>query len=341
MPHLLGKISETAPEDRISTVAGDDVRAEIRGNRARKERKLAVCSGSLPLTAEDRAELMVILAEDVDGDIAVRAARALMGVTPQTFATAVGRADADERLFDYCSSEMADQPGIADALAKNSKCPRDLIARAAQYLTSAGVQAILDDLNGLSLSLELAEALASCPHATTEQRDLIAELNSGVPEEKAVEEATKNLEIDASRRRTLIQKISGMNVVQRIQLAIKGPREARTALIRDSNKIIQRAVLQSPRLTETDVENYAGQTNLSADVLRLISMNRNFMKDYIIVRNLSNNPKTPLDISLRLLVRLTPTDLKKLSENKNIPETLRSSANKLIRARTTKAAESE
>jgi hypothetical protein len=341
MPHLLGKISETAPEDRISTVAGDDVRAEIRGNRARKERKLAVCSGSLSLTPEDRAELMVILAEDVDGDIAVRAARALMGVTPQTFAAAVGRADADERLFDYCSSEMADQPGIADALAKNSKCPRDLIARAAQYLTSAGVQAILDDLNGLSLSLELAEALASCPHATTEQRDLIAELNSGVPEEKAVEEATKNLEIDASRRRTLIQKISGMNVVQRIQLAIKGPREARTALIRDSNKIIQRAVLQSPRLTETDVENYAGQTNLSADVLRLISMNRNFMKDYIIVRNLSNNPKTPLDISLRLLVRLTPTDLKKLSENKNIPETLRSSANKLIRARTTKAAESE
>src|SRR5580704_5788905 len=340
-PHILGRISETAPEDRISTVASDDVRAEIRGNRARKERKLAVCSGSLSLSPEDRAELMVILAEDVDGDIAVRAARALMGVTPQTFAAALIRADADERLFDYCSSEIADQPGIADALAKNHKCPRDLIARAAQYLTSTGVQAVLDDLNGLSLSLELAEALASCPHASAEQRDLIAELNSGVPEPKAVEEAAKNLEIDASRRRTLIQKISGMNVVQRIQLAIKGPREARTALIRDSNKIIQRAVLQSPRLTETDVEGYAGQTNLSADVLRLIAMNRNFMKNYIIVKNLSNNPKTPLDISLRLLVRLTPTDLKHVGANKNVPETLRTSAVKLIRARSTKAADSE
>lgn len=339
--HLLAKISATAPEDRISTAAGDDVRAEIRANRARKERKLAVCSGSLSLSPEDRAELMVILTEDPDGDIAERAALAVTGITPQIFVSAVSRPDTDERLFDYCSSEIAEQAGIADALAKNPKCPKDLVARAAQYLTSSGVQAILDDLHGLSLSLELAEALASCPHATAEQRELIAELNSGVPEAKAVEDALKHADIDASRRRTLIQKISGMNVVQRIQLAIKGPREARTALIRDSNKIIQRAVLQSPRLTDPDVENFAGQTNLSAETLRLISMNRNFMKNYIVVKNLANNPKTPLDISLRLLVRLTPNDLKHLGANKNVPETLRTSAVKLIKARSAKAADNE
>jgi hypothetical protein len=279
---------------------------------------------------------MVILAEDADGDIAERAARALMGVTPQTLCAALARADTDERLFDYCSSEIADQPGIADALAKNPKCPKDLIARAAQYLTSTGVQAILDDLHGLSLSSDLAEALASCPHASAEQRELIAELNSGVPDPKPAEDPTKVSDAEANRRRTLIQKIASMTVVQRIQLAIKGPREARTALIRDSNKIVQRAVLQSPRLTEPDVENFAAQTNLAVEVLRLISMNRNFMKNYVIVKNLANNPKTPLDISLRLLVRLTPNDLKVLSGNKNIPETLRTSAVKLIRARTAK-----
>jgi hypothetical protein len=124
-----------------------------------------------------------------------------------------------------------------------------------------------------------------------------------------------------------------MTVVERIQLAIKGPREARTSLIRDSNKIIQRAVLQSPRLTETDVESFASMTNLSADILRIISSNRGFMKNYIIVKNLVNNPKMPLDVSLRLLLRLTPTDLKNLTVNKNVPETLRSMAVKLFRQR--------
>jgi hypothetical protein len=296
-----------------------------------------VCSGSLSLSPDDRAELLVIMIADPDGDIAERAARAVIGITPQIFCSALSRPDTDERLFDYCSSEIADQPGIADALAKNPRCPKDLIARAAQYLSTNGVQAVLDDLNGLSLSSDLAEALASCPHASAEQRELVAELNSGVPEQKPPEDPLKVSDAEANRRRTLIQKIASMTVVQRIQLAIKGPREARTALIRDSNKIVQRAVLQSPRLTEPDVENFASQTNLTAEVLRLISMNRGFMKNYVIVKNLANNPKTPLDISLRLLVRLTPNDLKHLSGNKNIPETLRTSSLKLIRARAAKA----
>ncbi len=65
------------------------------------------------------------------------------------------------------------------------------------------------------------------------------------------------------------------------------------------------------------------------------------MKNYIVVKNLANNPKTPLDISLRLLIRLTPNDLKHLSGNKNVPETLRTNAVKLIKARSAKAAENE
>ena len=218
-------------------------------------------------------------------------------------------------------------------MAKNRSCPRDLVARAAGHLSSSGIQAVLEDLDGLSLSAALCEALASSPHATPEQVDLIAELSKGAPEEIAVKEAVAAAEPNPVRRLTLIQKITNMTVVERIQLAIKGPREARTALIRDSNKIIQRAVLQSPRLTETDVESFASMTNLSADVLRLITLNRNFMKNYVIVRNLINNPKMPLDISLRLIIRLTPFDLKRLTMNKNIPETLRSTALKLQRQR--------
>jgi hypothetical protein len=46
-----------------------------------------------------------------------------------------------------------------------------------------------------------------------------------------------------------------------------------------------------------------------------------------------NNPKTPLDVSLHMLPILNALDLKRLSMNKNIPETLRSTANKLLRTR--------
>jgi hypothetical protein len=39
----------------------------------------------------------------------------------------------------------------------------------------------------------------------------------------------------------------------------------------------------------------------------------------------------PLDVSLHLLPRLNDTDMKFLTMNKNVPETLRTMANKIIR----------
>ncbi len=114
---------------------------------------------------------------------------------------------------------------------------------------------------------------------------------------------------------------------------MKGGSEARRTLIRDNNKVVQRAVLQSPRLTEQEVEAFASMTNLTDEILRLIGKNRNFRKNYNVVRNLLNNGKAPLDITLGLLPMLNATDLKKLGMNKNIPETLRSTAVKLMRQR--------
>jgi hypothetical protein len=52
-----------------------------------------------------------------------------------------------------------------------------------------------------------------------------------------------------------------------------------------------------------------------------------------VVRNLLNNPKTPIDVSLHMLPMLNALDLKKLTTNKNIPETLRTTASKLQRTR--------
>ena len=74
-------------------------------------------------------------------------------------------------------------------------------------------------------------------------------------------------------------------------------------------------------------------SSLTAEVLRVISLNRGFMKNYTIARNLTGNPKTPLEISLHLLPRLTARDLKLLTTNKNIPENLRTMALKLHRQR--------
>lgn len=252
-----------------------------------------------------------------------------MSMPAENFLAALERADAAPALFAYCADNLVGKPGIVDALAKNTSCPASVLERVAPKLSKAGIQNLLDHLERITASPSLIPALSTSPNATTEQRELIAELQKGALSEKDLESAVSEVIAEPEKRKTLIQRLAKMNVVQRIQLALLGGREERIALIRDPNKVVQRAVLQSPRLTESEVESFASMTVLSVEILRQISINRLWMKNYSIARNLTNNSKTPLDISLHLLPRLTQRDLKILGTNKNVPDTLRTMAAKM------------
>ena len=274
-----------------------------------------------------------MLSADPEPEIADRAQNALLTQTVESFLAAAARPEADPRFFTYLTDHLADKPGVADALAKNPSCPTAHVARIAHHLTPIGIQSLLDNLERFASDPQLVLAVAGAPGASSEQRDLLANMEKKATESAELAEAAAEAEPDVVKRQTLMQRLAHMNVVQRLTLALKGGRTERMTLIRDPNKLVQRCVLQSPRLTDTEVEAFASMTNLTGEILRAISMSRVFMKNYSVVRNLTNNPKTPLDVSLHLFPRLTATDLVKLTSNKNVPETLRSSALKLHRKR--------
>jgi len=90
-------------------------------------------------------------------------------------------------------------------------------------------------------------------------------------------------------------------------------------------------VLQSPKISDLEIENIASMKNVTEEVLRLISTNRKFAKSYSVIRSLINNPRLPIDVGLPLLNRLNERDLKGLTLNKNIAEVIRSMATKQIK----------
>jgi hypothetical protein len=149
-------------------------------------------------------------------------------------------------------------------------------------------------------------------------------------------------EFDAAeqKRITVLQKISRLNVGQRIKLGFIGGREERAILIRDTARLVQNAVLSSPKVTDAEVETFAGSKNLQENVFREIARQRRFIKLYPVVRNLVNNPKCPLDISLTLIKTLMVYDLKSLRHNKNVPDTIRKVAAKLYTEKATRGGKS-
>ena len=136
-----------------------------------------------------------------------------------------------------------------------------------------------------------------------------------------------------ARRDSAIQRISKLDIKGRIALAMRGSKEDRSILIRDSTKLVAVAVLESPKVTESEVEAFALQKNVLDSVLRAIPMKRKFAKNYTIMRNLVYNPRTPIDASLPLVKILLIQDLRNLVDNKEVSDTIRKTAMRMYRQR--------
>ena len=307
---------------------------DLRQGRASRENKLAVCTGGVQIAAPDLAEVLSVLALDADELVASRARDSILSLPIQNFVEALNREQALEPLFQYAATNLAGKPAVLNAMIKNKSCGAEHLVPIVPHLSTLDIQALMDELERVVDSKDLVSALEKSSSVTLEQKAQLNELLSDeTPDEAALALAAADLEMDEERRKTLLQQISAMTVAQRVKFAMKGGADARRVLIRDTNKVVQRAVLQSPRLTDQEVEAFASMTNLTDEILRLIGKNRNFRKNYSVVRNLLNNRKAPLDATMNLLPMLNPMDLKRLTMNKNVPETLRTTAVKLHRQR--------
>lgn len=130
--------------------------------------------------------------------------------------------------------------------------------------------------------------------------------------------------------RTVLERLGSMTVPEKVKCAMKGTREMRAILIRDPNRMVSFAVLSSPKVNEAEVEAFAKMGNVSEDVLRTIAQTRAWTKNYSVCLALVKNAKTPVALTMNLIQRLTESDVRKLSIDRNIPEPLRLAARKKV-----------
>ncbi|MFQ5901186.1 MAG: hypothetical protein ACE5IH_06485 [Thermodesulfobacteriota bacterium] len=141
------------------------------------------------------------------------------------------------------------------------------------------------------------------------------------------EELTEDKEeVDTEKRLGISKRIMIMGVSEKIKLAFLGNREARNILIKDSNKLVTTAVLNSPKITEAEVAKVTQSRSVDKDLLKIIAYKKEWLQNYQIRLGLVNNPKTPIQIALKLLSRLNDRDLKAIARNKNISSAITATA---------------
>ena len=250
--------------------------------------------GTLSIPLEEKLEILVFLAGDRDESIRNTAYYTLHTWKTEELLPVLANPATPLEVLDFAANHMIfGHKEFADTLLGNRALPEDL----------------RDWINQTTALVREASLVAPTP----------------------IEPSAEPGGEKEGERLTLLQRINRMTAAEKIKTALAGNQEERLVLIRDANKIVARAVLQSPKLSDLEVEAFASMKNVAEEVLRLIAMNRKFMKSYSVVRALVNNPRTPIDVGLPLLNRLNGRDLKGLTINKNVAEVLRGMAQKMIR----------
>lgn len=135
--------------------------------------------------------------------------------------------------------------------------------------------------------------------------------------------------MEEGKRLNLTQKVSKMTISAKIKLATLGNKEARGILMRDPNKLVALAVINSPRITDGEVMMLANSKTCQEDVLRVIYRSREWVRQHSIKIALVKNPKVPLAIAMRFMGTLRESELKDLANNKNVPGGIRLHAKKM------------
>ena len=259
------------------------------------------CRGELPVSLQEKIEILVLLAGDRDEESRNSAFHTLESWPSEELQQELSNPSTPVAVLEFVAYNLV--PGrkeLGDALLRNPSLPsqlREWIEETAAIFAEAE-------------SSESSEALA--------------------PLEAADEDGDSSREEGPQKRTTVLQRIQRMSAVQRVKAALVGSQEERLILVRDPNKLVARAVMQSPKLSDHEVENFASMKDVSDEVLRRIALSRKFMRSYAVVRALLNNPRTPIDVGLPLIRRINDRDLKWLVISRNISDVVRHAAQRRI-----------
>jgi hypothetical protein len=334
-----------------------------RGGIARDLRLMAA-QGLLPLKPEDLLEMWTDLVRDADQGVRDAASKSLATFpAPELLPIARDRTTTGPVLT-WVATHRPERE-VREAALQNTSLADEAIEKLAPALPQELAELVVINQVRLLRRTSLLEAIESNPSLSNDQKRRLRELRETfkigaapeVPSPKAPEPEpaaapkpepppTPELQLtedealvrylseeerQQAEKVSAVQKIYRLNTAEKLITALKGSREERAILIRDPNRLVSTAVLGSPRVTEPEIESFSAMKNVSDQILREIGNHREWTKRYAVVNNLVRNPRTPIGLSLGLVPRLNPRDLKSISVDRNVPEAVRKHAQKFVK----------
>jgi hypothetical protein len=349
---------------------GNPLVEQFRRGGVPAELRILAAQGALPLKPSDLVELLHFLLGDSDPAVSAPALESLMAMPTEEMVPLMRDRETAPEVLAWAVAHRP-QREIRESALQNTSTPDEAIEAVAASLPENLAELVVINQTRLLRRTSLLEAVEGNPNLSNDQKRRLRELREtfrigekpvgaepppvaapapavaappaeAPPPPEPVEEAPiteaeaivrylSEDERQASEKVSAVQRLYRLNTAQKVITALKGNREERAILIRDPNRLVATAVLGGPRVTETEVESFAAMKNVSDEILRHIGRHKEWTKRYSVVFNLVKNPRTPIAISLGMVSRLNPRDLKGLAVDRNVSEVIRKHAQKFVR----------
>jgi hypothetical protein len=349
------------------TRASNPLVEQFRRGGVPKDLRLMAAQGALPLKPTDLVELLHFLLSDREEAIREAALASLRGFPVDEMLPILRDRETPADVLAWGITGRSERE-LREVALQNASTSDGAIEAAAPGLPMELAELVVINQTRLLRSTPLLVALESNPALNNDQKRRLRELRetfhigeefaeapppprapvveppppepepepepveTPISEGEAVARYLSEDERQEESKVSAVQRLYRLNTAEKVIAALKGNREERAVLVRDPNRIVSTAVLGSPRLTEAEIESFAAMKNVSDQILRQIGNNRDWTKKYSVVSNLVRNPRTPLAISLGMVTRLNPKDLKTIAVDRNVPEVIRKQAQRFVRS---------
>jgi hypothetical protein len=258
--------------------------------------------------------------------------------TPTEAFTAVAGV-CSEQIAEIIANNQArilEVPDIAKALSSNANALRSSVDRVIDFLVRSGkVVEGMKEFEDAFLRLTGEERLKAIENVELPKHLLDPKFLSDEDKEELRKERKliddDEEEITDDKPTGLEELLRTLNAAQKVALASKGNKSARTALMRDTNRLVAMAAVTSPGISENEILAAANSRIVHADVIAHICRDKknHWTRIYAVKLALTNNPKTPLPEAMKLVPLLNGKDQKILAKSRNVPMGVRNLAGKM------------
>ncbi len=306
--------------------------------------RLAAARGALPMSGPNLVTVLFVFYHGDNQELKAEALGTLQTLPAQILLAALGQVELHPAIIDLIVHlRYQDSVVMQAAIAHRMIGIKSLL-----FLAENSSGDVLDMLSHNDEALRKTDAvrvaLINNPNA-----DKVMKLRLGwvepvevkkpdpVSEKQLEEDTQEESEDDAFNEEELdeetlskYQQLQEMAVSEKIKMALTGDKEWRTLLIRESNKQVNTAVLKNPRITEGEVLNVAKNRSSSDEMLRIILLNRDWIKLYDMKKALVSHPRTPLQQAMRFMTFLSEKDIKELAKSRNVTQAIVNNARRML-----------